>query len=142
MKPCMLGTMLMLMTISMSVLDPNALLTVAGGSNKTMMDVMMTTVMVMTRLMIEVIWKTTDEVSEDTDDGDHHHANSCYYGRRRVVKLIGPRWCMLKNLWASLYIRGFIWDIPILIFAYVLFWGPREEADRKDQFKFDPWARP
>ena len=21
-------------------------------------------------------------------------------------------------------IRGFIWDIPILIFAYVLFWGP------------------
>ena len=24
-------------------------------------------------------------------------------------------------------IRGFIWDIPILIFAYVLFWGPRKE---------------
>ena len=21
-------------------------------------------------------------------------------------------------------IRGFIWDIPILIVAYVLFWGP------------------
>ena len=21
-------------------------------------------------------------------------------------------------------IRGFIWDIPILIFAFVLFWGP------------------
>ena len=21
-------------------------------------------------------------------------------------------------------IRGFIWDIPTLIFAYVLFWGP------------------
>ena len=21
-------------------------------------------------------------------------------------------------------LRGFIWDIPILIFAYVLFWGP------------------
>ena len=21
-------------------------------------------------------------------------------------------------------IRGFIWDIPILVFAYVLFWGP------------------
>ena len=21
-------------------------------------------------------------------------------------------------------IRGFIWDIPVLIFAYVLFWGP------------------
>ena len=25
-------------------------------------------------------------------------------------------------------IRGFIWDIPILIFAYVLFWGPIIEA--------------
>ena len=23
-------------------------------------------------------------------------------------------------------IRGFIWDIPILIFAYVLFWGPNK----------------
>ena len=23
-------------------------------------------------------------------------------------------------------IRGLIWDIPILIFAYVLFWGPKE----------------
>ena len=25
-------------------------------------------------------------------------------------------------------IRGFIWDIPILIFAYVLFWGPNKTA--------------
>ena len=25
--------------------------------------------------------------------------------------------------WASFF-RGFIWDIPILIFACVLFWGP------------------
>ena len=24
----------------------------------------------------------------------------------------------------SFIVRGFIWDIPILIFAYVLFWGP------------------
>ena len=25
-------------------------------------------------------------------------------------------------------IRGFIWDIPILIFAYVLFWGPNKDS--------------
>ena len=25
-------------------------------------------------------------------------------------------------------IRGFIWDIPILIFAYVLFWGPKTDC--------------
>ena len=25
---------------------------------------------------------------------------------------------------SGFFIRGFIWDIPILIFAYVLFWGP------------------
>ena len=26
--------------------------------------------------------------------------------------------------WPS-FSRGFIWDIPILVFAYVFFWGPR-----------------
>ena len=25
-------------------------------------------------------------------------------------------------------IRGFIWDIPILIVAYVLFWGPNHRS--------------
>ena len=30
-------------------------------------------------------------------------------------------------------IRGVIWDIPILIFAYVLFWGPREFPDKPIQ---------
>ena len=29
------------------------------------------------------------------------------------------------------FIRGFIWDIPILIFAYVLFWGPMLVAEPK-----------
>ena len=28
------------------------------------------------------------------------------------------------------FIRGFIWDIPILIFAYVVFWGPIFLASR------------
>ena len=25
-------------------------------------------------------------------------------------------------------IRGVIWDVPILIFAYVLFWGPKNRV--------------
>ena len=27
----------------------------------------------------------------------------------------------------GIFIRGFIWDIPVLIFAYVLFWGAETE---------------
>ena len=41
---------------------------------------------------------------------------------------------MIRVFWAyrdiptvsGFIIRGFIWAIPILIFAYVLVWGPRE----------------
>ena len=29
----------------------------------------------------------------------------------------------------GLHIMGFIWGIPILIFAYVLFWGPKLAAN-------------
>ena len=28
-------------------------------------------------------------------------------------------------------LRGFTWDIPILIFAYVLFWGPKAVSSRR-----------
>ena len=31
----------------------------------------------------------------------------------------------ILTLLGFIFIRGFIWDIPILIFAYVLFGGPR-----------------
>ena len=30
----------------------------------------------------------------------------------------------ISLLYWRFFIRGFIWDIPILIFAHVLFWGP------------------
>ena len=32
-------------------------------------------------------------------------------------------------------IRGFIWDIPILIFAYVLFWGGPKSVDAVLSFR-------
>ena len=35
----------------------------------------------------------------------------------------------------GLIIRGFIWDIPILIFAYVLFWGPGVGVQSLARFK-------
>ena len=38
-------------------------------------------------------------------------------------------------------IRGFIWDIPILIFAYVLFWGLDESSrGRLSASGFRDWA--
>ena len=39
-------------------------------------------------------------------------------------------WASLERVYMGypyfigLHYKGFIWDIPILIFAYVLFWGP------------------
>ena len=40
----------------------------------------------------------------------------------------------------GLIIRGFIWDIPILIFAYVLFWGPNLEPGVRLPLLGGSWA--
>ena len=50
------------------------------------------------------------------------HKHKCY---RDIPTLLG------------FIIRGFIWDIPILIFAYVLFWGPIHGFGVSDVFGSD-----